>query len=279
MEITGIATIRNALEVSYPFIECFLSIYPIVDELLINDGGSDDGTLQYLERMEDIFHKIKIYNIPDYMSDHWDCVDDQINQLLKQARGDWIVEIQADEAFHENDLSDVLSEIHKAHNGYNGIRHRRIEVFNLVYNPHCYDYRVVRIVRNRPDLVSRWGGDDFRFGDEVSPREGYTSHNVHPEYDSDIVFYHFTQTFYNDAYLRAKRHASYLATKQDIRQEVLSDYTDFMAGGLIRDYPKPAPELPILMRTVRDHSKDKYVPRESLFDPEWLHEMTGMKYV
>lgn len=279
MEITGIATIRNALEVSYPFIECFLSIYPIVDELLINDGGSDDGTLDYLEQMEDVFPKIKLYHVPDYVSNSWDCVDDQINYLLEMAGGDWIFEIQADEIYHEADLMDMLSDIHKADNGYNGIRQRRMEVFNLTYRQDCYDYRVVRIVRNKPDLISMWGGDDFRFGDEASTREGYTSHNACPEYDSNIVFYHCGQTFYDDAYLRAKRHATHLATKQKLRQEILSDYTEYMVDNPPKHYPLPSPELPFLIRTVRDHSKDKYIPRESLFDPKWLNEMTGLKYI
>jgi len=86
--ITGINMIRNGIENGYPFAESILSALPLVDEYLMNDGGSTDGTLEVLQKMEETFPKIRLYQIPDKPSVRWDCISDVINKFIKEATGD-----------------------------------------------------------------------------------------------------------------------------------------------------------------------------------------------
>jgi len=52
IKISGIQTISNAVSLGYAFIEAVLSILPMVDEFLINDGGSSDKTSFYLKKLQ-----------------------------------------------------------------------------------------------------------------------------------------------------------------------------------------------------------------------------------
>jgi len=58
MRLTGILTIKDGIYLGYPFLEAVLSIMPIVDEFLINDGGSKDGSLEILKKLKKPFLKL-----------------------------------------------------------------------------------------------------------------------------------------------------------------------------------------------------------------------------
>jgi len=70
------------------------SINSIADEIIIIDGGSTDGTLEYLNSLND--SRIKIINEP-YRHTYRGADGYQRNQYLKHATGDWILVLDADE--------------------------------------------------------------------------------------------------------------------------------------------------------------------------------------
>lgn len=218
MKVSGIFTVRNAIEAGYPFVESILSVKPAVDEFLVNDGGSDDGTLEVLQEMESTYDKIELYQIPDFESENWECVDEQLEQLIDEADGDWIFESQADEVYHEDDIGDLRELAESCHEeGYKSIRQPRESVTAGSNSIGAYTYWTVRLVRKHPELESYWGGDDFRIG---APRDhDYSSHNVPPEYETDIPFYHYNRCFEEHSVENKKRHAEWLATGHEGRQE------------------------------------------------------------
>ena len=48
MFVSGFTFIRNALKLDYPVKEAILSILPLVDEMVVAVGSSEDGTRIYL---------------------------------------------------------------------------------------------------------------------------------------------------------------------------------------------------------------------------------------
>jgi len=51
IKISAIQPINNAISSGYPFVEAILPILHIVNEVLINDGGSLDETPFYLKKL------------------------------------------------------------------------------------------------------------------------------------------------------------------------------------------------------------------------------------
>ncbi|MFB6236950.1 MAG: glycosyltransferase family 2 protein [Halopenitus sp.] len=218
MKVSGIFTVRNAIEAGYPFVESILSVKPAVDEFLVNDGGSDDGTLDVLMAMEDEYDKIELHQIDDFKSENWECIDHQISELIDRCSGDWIFESQADEIYHEDDIREILQLIQKCDEvGYNSIRQPRESITAKSNEIGAYTYHTVRIVRNLPDLETHWGGDDFRIGAPGTSK--YSSHHVPPEYESTIPFYHYNRAFEEQSDENKRRHAEWLATQHHGRQE------------------------------------------------------------
>jgi glycosyltransferase involved in cell wall biosynthesis len=276
MIISGVITLRDPIEASYPFMESILSLLPMVDEFLINDGGSTDGSLQYLERLAKIFPKIKLYHVPDHPGLFWDCIDEVLNFLAKEAKGEWIVEDQCDEMFDEKTLFDYRKQIETVSaQGFNGIRQKRRDVFQLqTVDPIAY--QVVRAVRNLPNLVSHEGGDCYCIG-EYSARKGFTSHNCPPEFDSDIELYHILDTYQLSYKRKAKRHALYLSTVSQDRLDRWDLYKDREDCSFYY-HKKGSPVLDYIPALSKDLGGEQYEVREELFNIEWLNNTTGLRY-
>jgi glycosyltransferase involved in cell wall biosynthesis len=266
--ITGIFTIRNAIDAGYPFVESILSALSFCDSILINDGGSNDGTLQYLYRLKDTHPKIKIYKIPDAGKIKWQAIDDVLNTLIKKVETDWIFELQGDEMFHEKDTSSIKDLIKNLNNlKYNGVRHSRIDLTSWdtdINNP-TYKMGTMRLVRNVEGLTSDWGGDHFTINHNPYPREGFTLHNMSPEYDvKNLNLYHFCDVFPGNVKIKAKRHAEHLASTAQDRIEAYSYKANNRIFNQINLSEKDKKNLPLLMQGL--YGYQYYTVRKELLN-------------
>lgn len=279
MKISGILTIDNAISSGYPFIEAALSVLPITDEFLINDGGSSDKTAYYLRKLKKTFpKKIKIFNKPYHPSDYWETIDECVEFLISKAKGDWIFEVQGDEIWHERDLIPLRKIIKSTHKKkYNSIRQRRLDcTFTLLKKD--YTYANVRIVRNIPNLKSYWGGDDFQIGRPGAPKAGYTSHNVPPELKIKIPYYHFTRLFPRNILRVEEKIALKIASKQKERIALWEKHKKIPWDSM--KPPLPEQILDCLPGLIKGLSQElEYKVREELFDKKWLKKITGLKYL
>jgi len=93
--------VRNTLSQGYPFVEAIAQALPVCDEILVGDGGSTDGTLEILKKLEQLNPKIKVYIDPwpgkSFAHDlRW-----ATNTLMQKCKGEYILYIQANEIIHE----------------------------------------------------------------------------------------------------------------------------------------------------------------------------------
>jgi glycosyltransferase involved in cell wall biosynthesis len=277
IKISGIQTISNAVSLGYPFIEAALSILPIVNEVLINDGGSEDETPFYLEKLKKTFpEKIRLFNKRYHPSDHWETIDECINYLISQAKGDWIFEIFGDEIWHEKNILKIKKTVEDASKeGFNSIR--TICYFSIGFQKGGpYEYRNVRIVRKLKNLNVHWGGDDFQIGDSVNPAKGFTLSNVPPELVTNIVSYNLCTTAFPENVLkRAETIATFFAKKDEGRQR---GREHFKANPPQKQEPNPeaVKQLPAIIQGLA--GLDKYRVREELFDKKFLKKLTGLNY-
>jgi hypothetical protein len=117
MRISGFTIARNAEKYGYPLVESLRSLLPLVDELVVAVGDSEDKTW-------DLVHSLGSSKVKAFRT-VWDpaqrtggrVLSAQTNLALARCVGDWAVYLQADEVFHEDDLpvlEHALARHHKS---------------------------------------------------------------------------------------------------------------------------------------------------------------------
>lgn len=273
MKITGIMAIKDGIVGGYPFLEGILSVLPIVDEFLVADGGSSDGTWQALKKLQEVFpEKIKLVQDSWVPTPNCENIDGSLDKLVSLAEGDWILNVQGDEVWHEGDIGEIKKVIETADAAdYNGIRVGCIEAkwFGLD-TAYCKGstYKTIRIFRKQPNLKLFRAGDDVFVDPDRTIREGFTSSNLSPELDSTFGFYHFHRVFPENTHAADK---------------FVMDEMAFEAMDRKFFYPPPVyqtrevyPGLPEIMKGLAYESR--YAVREELFDRNWLSKLTMLDY-
>jgi coenzyme F420-reducing hydrogenase delta subunit len=156
MKIAGFTIIRNALFNDYPIVEAIRSILPVVDEMVVLVGKSEDDTLGLIHSIND--PKIKIFE------SEWDLslrnggrvlaveTDKAMTHISPDA--DWAFYIQGDEALHEKYVPVVRESCEKY------LTDLSVEglLFNYLHFYGTYDYvgdsrkwyrREIRIIRHK----------------------------------------------------------------------------------------------------------------------------------
>lgn len=108
MKVTGFSFIRNAVRYDYPIQESLLSLLPLVDEIVVAVGKSDDDTLALVEKLDP--KKIRIIETV------WDDSLREGGRVLALETqkayqaidgGTWAFYLQGDEVLHENDYPAI----------------------------------------------------------------------------------------------------------------------------------------------------------------------------
>jgi hypothetical protein len=102
--LSGFTIARNAQKYGYPLEESLRSLLPLVDELVVAVGDSEDKTW-------DLVHSLGSPKIKAFRT-VWDpaqraggaVLSQQTNLALARCSGHWAVYLQADEVLHEDDL-------------------------------------------------------------------------------------------------------------------------------------------------------------------------------
>lgn len=115
MKVSGFTFVKNAVKYGYPVIESISSLLPIVDEMIICLGDSEDETNELIATIKS--DKIKIIHSV------WDSTLREGGKVLAVETdkamdatandSDWLFYIQADEVLHEQYHSVILTEMEK----------------------------------------------------------------------------------------------------------------------------------------------------------------------
>ena len=120
-KISGFSLVRNGVKFDYPFLESWRSLLPVVDELVLNIGISDDDSLAVAKRFaeEEGQGKVRIFesewplHIPEKKKSGL-ILSEQTNLALEQCKNDWCFYIQADEVIHEDDYPLIREAVKNA---------------------------------------------------------------------------------------------------------------------------------------------------------------------
>ncbi|MGG9972361.1 glycosyltransferase family 2 protein [Ferruginibacter sp. SUN002] len=172
MKVSGFTFVKNAIKFGYPVVESITSILPVVDEMIVCLGDSEDDTTKLIESIGS--DKIKIIHSV------WD------NSLREGGRvlaaetdkaiaatatdSDWLFYIQADEVVHEKYHPTILAAMQKYKDD------KKVEglLFNYLHFYGSYKYtgdgrawysKEIRVIRNNKKISSYKDAQGFRWSD------------------------------------------------------------------------------------------------------------------
>ena len=154
MFVSGFTFCRNLIRLDYPFLESMQSMLPLVDELVVAIGDSDDGTLESVEALKTKNPQIKIIKTvwDKSLFDNGKIFSQQTNVALSHVNksADWAIHLQADEFFHEEDYDKLRAsmERYKDDKSILGLMLRQKYFYGDYWHTNPYaGRRLLRIVR------------------------------------------------------------------------------------------------------------------------------------
>lgn len=169
MKISGFTIIKDAVKNDYPVKEAILSILPVVDEMIVSIGKSDDGTEQLIKTIPS--DKIKIVHSV------WDPKLREGGKILAvetdkafqhiDPTADWAFYIQADEAVHEKYHTTIreAAEKYLTDKKTDGLLFKYFHfygTYDYVGDSRKWYHREVRIIRNDRAIRSYKDAQGFR---------------------------------------------------------------------------------------------------------------------
>ena len=198
MRISGFSFVRNGTKLYYPVIESILSILPICDEFIIavGKGDKDDDTRERIAAIGN--KKIKIIDTVWEEQYYKKGVINgmQTNIARNQCSGDWLFYLQADEVVHEKHLEAIQKRCEELLDKEDvegllfGYKHFWGD-YNHYHQGHGWYPNEIRIIRNRPDIMSWQSAQSFRRYDYYdNPRQPEGTHKINvARVDAEIYHY------------------------------------------------------------------------------------------
>jgi hypothetical protein len=169
MKVSGFTFIRNGLKYDYPFEESIKSLLPLVDELIVVVGESEDETLNKVLSINSPKIKVttSIWDESLREGGHVLAAETDKAKKLVAADSDWLIYLQSDELVHEKYYPIITASMQRY------LKDESVEglLFHYKHFYGSYDYfadgikwynKEIRIVRNDPSIVSYKDAQGFR---------------------------------------------------------------------------------------------------------------------
>ena len=176
MKVSGFTFVRNAVRLGYPILPAIRSVLPLCDEVVVNVGVSDDGTLDLVRSLGD--PRVVIFET------RWDesklergrVLAEQTDLALARCSGEVCLYVQADEAVHEDDHPALRRSLERlaSDDTLDGLLFDYVHFygsFHTVGSSRRWYRREVRAVKNGVGVRSWRDAQGFRIGPDEQARK------------------------------------------------------------------------------------------------------------
>jgi hypothetical protein len=111
VRVSGFTFARNAVRYRYPLEAAIRSVLPLVDQMVVNVGISDDGTRELVESIQDPRILILDSRWDDALVQSGHVYAEQTDIALARCTGDACIYFQADELIHEDEYPTVRASL------------------------------------------------------------------------------------------------------------------------------------------------------------------------
>ncbi len=205
MRVSGFTFVKNAIKYGYPVVESITSILPVVDEMIVCLGNSEDDTEGLIKSIGS--DKIKyIHSVwDDNLREGGKVLAVETNKAIAAtaADSDWLFYIQADEAVHEQYHSTITNamQLYKDDKKVEGLLfnyHHFYGSYKYIGDGRSWYSKEIRIIRNDKRIKSFKDAQGFRWEDgrklNVKLIDAYIYH--YGWVRSPLLMHQKTETFY-----------------------------------------------------------------------------------
>jgi glycosyltransferase involved in cell wall biosynthesis len=170
MRLSLYTSVRNVLRMDFPLREMLLHHLPLADEIVINEGYSDDGTFELVSNLDP---KIKVFR------HHWDDTPSPAwwakfsDDAMSHCTGDWCLKLDCDEFIPEWEFDRLRAQVAEAQQDILPVTFVNFYGNYKVY--HAFPGKIRWIThkwilhRNRPGVHYVGDGSSAQIGDEPWP--------------------------------------------------------------------------------------------------------------
>ncbi len=171
MKIAGFTFVRNAIRFDYPVVESIASLLPLVDELVVAIGNSDDDTQLLIQSINS--PKIKIIHTvwDDQLREGGRVLAIETDKALAAVSpdADWVFYLQADEVLHEKDLPVIRKAMEQFHQNpqVEGLLfhyHHFFGTYDFIGDNRTWYRHEIRAMKPHPKLHAYRDAQGFRIG-------------------------------------------------------------------------------------------------------------------
>ncbi len=170
MKVSGFSFVRNAVRLRYPVVAALRSILPLCDQLVVNVGLSDDGTLDLVRSIGDPRLTIFESRWDEAQLAHGRVLAEQTDLALERCQGDVCLYVQADEVVHEDDHPRIRAGLERVAGepGVEGLLFDYVHFYGSLHTTGVsrkWYRREVRAVKNGIGVCSWRDAQGFRVWD------------------------------------------------------------------------------------------------------------------
>ncbi len=111
VSISTVLVAQNLIERGYPFVESIASVAPFSEEIIVVEGHSSDDTMEWLERLQDLFPQLRIIQAKFRKNSHW--LANMRNVGIEACNGEYIWGGDIDEVIPEGSEEYIYTAIRK----------------------------------------------------------------------------------------------------------------------------------------------------------------------